>query len=51
MKATVSYLFMLPKYINSKEAQNFSIDFNDIDTNDILDINKYLMKKKYKIMF
>ena len=23
----------------------FSVDFNPIDTNDILDINKYLMKE------
>ena len=33
-------------------ATLFSFDFNPIDTNDILDIHKYLMKgKKYKIMF
>ena len=24
----------------------FSVDFNRIDTNDILDIHKYLMKRK-----
>ena len=24
----------------------FSVDFNPIDTNDILDIHKYLMKRK-----
>ena len=30
----------------------FSIDFNPIDTNDILDIHKYLKKRTwYKIMF
>ena len=30
----------------------FSVDFNRIDTNDILDIHKYLMKRKwYNIMF
>ena len=30
----------------------FSVDFNPIDTNDILDICKYLMKGTcYKIMF
>ena len=30
----------------------FSADFNSLDTNDILDIHKYLMKKtRYKIMF
>ena len=30
----------------------FSVDFNLIDTNDILDINKYLMKGTWcKIMF
>ena len=30
----------------------FSVDFNPIDTNDILDIHKYLMKRTwYKIMF
>ena len=29
----------------------FSVDFNPIGTNDILDIHKYLMKRKwYKIM-
>ena len=30
----------------------FSVDFNPIDNNDILDINKHLMKRTwYKIMF
>ena len=30
----------------------FSVDFNPIDTNDILDIHKYLMKRTwYKTMF
>ena len=30
----------------------FSVDFDPIDTNDILDIHKYLMKRTYyKIMF
>ena len=30
----------------------FSVDFNRIDTNDIFDIHKYLMKRIwYKIMF
>ena len=30
----------------------FSVDFNPIDTNDILDIHKYLVKRTwYKIMF
>ena len=30
----------------------FSVDFNPIDTNNILDICKYIMKKTwYKIMF
>ena len=77
MEATVSYLFMLQKYINSKQKTQkikdyalclgniskdftidnmkkktglkgvvklFSVDFNPLDTNDILDIHKYLMK-------
>ena len=36
-----------------KEVVNFfAIDFKPIDTKDILDIHKYLMKRKwYKIMF
>ena len=30
----------------------FSVDFNPIDTNDILDIHRHLMKRTwYKIMF
>ena len=33
-------------------AKFFSVDFNPIDTNDILDKYRYLMKKtRYKIMF
>ena len=33
-------------------VKNFSVDFNLIDTNDILDIQKYLMKRTwYKILF
>ena len=33
-------------------AKLFSVDFNPIDTNDILDIHKYLMKRTwYKIIF
>ena len=27
-------------------AKSFSVDFNLIDTNDVLDIHKYLMKRK-----
>ena len=36
-----------------KEIVNFfSVDFNLVDTNDILDIHRYLIKgKQYKIMF
>ena len=35
-----------------RNCKNFSVYFNTIDTNDILDIHKYLMKEKYyKIMF
>ena len=77
MEATVSYLLMLQKYINSKQktlkmkdyalclgniskkfainnmkkkglrevVNFFSVGFNPIDTKDILDIHKYLMKK------
>ena len=30
----------------------FSVDFNPIDTNDVLDVHKYLMKETwYKTMF
>ena len=30
----------------------FSLDFNSIDTNDILDIHRYLFKgKEYRIVF
>ena len=33
-------------------VKSFSVDLNHIDTNDILDIHKYLVKGKlYKIMF
>ena len=47
---------MLQKYINSNQLKVvikcFSIDFNPIDTNDILNNNKYLMKRtSYKMMF
>ena len=35
--------------MNCKEF--FSVDFNTTDNNDILDIHKDLMKKKYKTMF
>ena len=30
---------------DEKELIFFSVDFNPIDTNDILDIHKYLMKR------
>ena len=77
MEATVSYLLMPQKYINSKQktqtrdytlclgniAKDFTInhkkktgfkgieifcsaDFSPIDTNNILDIHRYLMKGK-----
>ena len=41
------------KKTGSKESlRNFSVDFNPIDTNDTLDIHRYLMKEiEYKIMF
>ena len=41
------------KKIELKGIVNFfSVDFNLIDTNDTLDIHRYLMKgKQYKIMF
>ena len=63
MRATVFYLLMLQKYINSKQKTQkftinnikkiglkrvvkfFSVDFNPIDTNDILDIHKLLMRR------
>ena len=78
MEATVCYLLMLQKYINSKQKNSeikdyalclgniskdftinnmkkktglkgvvifFSVDFNPTETNDILDIHKYSMKK------
>ena len=33
-------------------VKRFSVDFNPIDNDDILDIHKYLMKKTwYKIIF
>ena len=80
MEATISYLLMLQKYINSRQKKDseikdytlclgniskdftinmkktglkksvkfFSVDFNLIDTNDNLDIYRYLMKlRKY----
>ena len=35
-----------------RECKSFSVDFNPIDTNNILDICVYLMKEfQYKIMF
>ena len=75
MEATVSYLLMLRKCINSKQktylhyalflgniskdftinnmkktglkgvVKFFSVDFNPIDNNDIIDIHKYLMER------
>ena len=47
---------MLQKYINSNQLKVvikcFSIDFNPIDTNDIWNNHKYLMKRtSYKMMF
>ena len=41
------------KKIGLKGIVNFfSVDFNSVDTNDILDIHKYLMKKTwYEIIF
>ena len=59
MEVTVSYLLMRQKYINSQNDSEikgyklclvnivkfFSVAFNPIDTNDILDLHKYLMKK------
>ena len=65
MEATFSWFLMLKKYINSKQKKSeikkknrikevvsfFSVDFNPVRTNGILDIQKYLMKRKwYKIM-
>ena len=50
MEATVYSLLMLKKYISYKKTtlkgviKFFSVDFNPIDNNDILDIHKYLMK-------
>ena len=35
-----------------RNCKIFSVDFNPIDNNDILDMHKYLMKRTwYKIMF
>ena len=35
-----------------RSVKIFSVDYNPVDTNDILDIRKYLMKGKvHKIMF
>ena len=44
---------MIWKKTELKEnADFFSVRFNAIDTNDILDINRYSMEgKQYKIMF
>ena len=41
MEAPVSYLLILQK----QRLIFFSVEFNPIDSNDILDIHKYLMKK------
>ena len=30
---------------------NFSVDYDSIDVDDVLDIHEYLMKKQYKIIF
>ena len=83
MEATVSYLLMPQKDINSKQkteikyytlysanisndftvnnmkkktglketVKHFFVDFSSTDTNDILEIHKYLMKKIYETMF
>ena len=32
-------------------ANNFSVDYRSINTNENLDIHKYLMLRSYKIMF
>ena len=41
------------KKTGSKEAVKvFSVDYNAIDTSDVLDIKRYLMKEtRYQIMF
>ena len=66
MEPTVSYLLMLQKHINSKDFTTnkmtkteskgvinfFSVDFNCVNTNDILDIHRYLIKRKrHKLIF
>ena len=54
------FKYYFRKFYNQKYDKNqikrsckfFSVDFNPIDTNDILDIHKYLMEERlYKIMF
>ena len=43
---------MKKKTVLKEIANFFSVDFSSIDTNDILDIHKYLMDRAYyKIMF
>ena len=61
MEATVSYLLMLQKCINWKhksillrikiKCNTFSVDFNQVDNNDILDIHQYWMKQTTKKQF
>ena len=48
VKVTLQKILQLIK----RSCKLFSADFNSIDTNNILDIHKYLMKRMwYKIMF
>ena len=49
----ILHLIIWKKKTVLKEIANFfSVDFSSIDTNDILDIHKYLMDRAYyKIMF
>ena len=35
---------LISRLLSERSSKVFSVDFNSIDTNDILDINKYLMK-------
>ena len=63
MEATASYLLMLQKCISSKQKTQFTINnmneiglkeifSNPIYANNILDVNKYLMKRTwYTILF
>ena len=37
---------MKKKIVLKGRTKYFSVDFNHIDTNDVLDIHKYLMKRK-----